>query len=163
MCPETKNELTVQYAKYEDLARINDLRRQVSELHAAGRPDIFRPGFCEELQKRIYALFDRPAYDVIAASMDGTICGFSVVQYAEKPESAYMRALRLYRIEELGVDEGFRRRGVGTALLHFCRSEARRRGFDRLELDVWTFNEAAQRFYEAAGFHPYRCYLESDI
>lgn len=31
---------------------------------------------------------------------------------------------------------------------------------DRVELDVWEFNEAARRCYEAAGFRTYRRYME---
>ena len=46
-------DLTVHYAKSDELPRVNELRRAVSELHAKGRPDIFRPGSCEELQQRI--------------------------------------------------------------------------------------------------------------
>ena len=28
--------------------------------------------------------------------------------------------------------------------------------FDRIELDVWSFNEEALKFYEAVGFQTYR-------
>lgn len=152
----------IRYAARDELPRVNALRRMVSELHAAGRPDMFRPGFCGELQQRIYEMYDAPQYGVIAACLDGTLCGFAVVQYVDKPASAYMRAQRLIHIEEFGVDPAFRRRGVGTALLSFCRSEAKRRGFDRVTLDVWAFNKTALAFYESAGFHPYRSYLETD-
>ena len=153
----------VRYAEYGDLPRVNELRGAVSQLHAAGRPDIFRPGFCEELRQRLYDLFDTPQYGVIVACLGGTVCGFAVVQYVDTPESPYKRAGHFCNIEEFGVDAAYRRRGVGTALLDFCRAEAGRRGFDRLTLDVWTFNAEARKFYESAGFRPYRCYLESDL
>lgn len=156
-------ELTVRYAKYDELPRVNELRQTVNELHAQGRPDFFRPGFCDALREHVYRMFDDPAYDVIVACCADTVCGFAAVQYVDRPASAYMRARRFFHIEEFGVDARFRRRGVGTALLDFCRAEAKRRGFERLELDVWAFNEDAQRFYAAAGFRPYRSYLESDV
>lgn len=154
---------TVRRAERGELPRINELRRMVSKLHAQGRPDIFRPGFSEELRRRLDTLFDAPEYEVIAACAEGTVCGFAVMQYVERPQSAYQCAQRFCHIEEFGVDGAFRRRGVGTALLRFCRAEARRRGFDRLTLDVWAFNAEAQKFYEAAGFRTYRSYLESDV
>ena len=153
-------ELTVRYAAREELPRVNELRGMVNELHAQGRPDIFRPGFCEELRQRIYTLFDAPDYGVIVACDGETICGFAIAQYVDRPASAYLRPMRLYHIEEFGVDEAARRRGAGTALLAFCKAEAARLGFDRLELDVWLFNEDAQQFYRAAGFQPYRSHLE---
>lgn len=32
----------IRFAEYEDLAAVNELRRQVSELHVKGRPDVFK-------------------------------------------------------------------------------------------------------------------------
>ena len=40
----------VRLATERDLDRINTIRAQVSALHAAGRPDVFKPGFCQELR-----------------------------------------------------------------------------------------------------------------
>ena len=40
----------VRRAMREELARVNALREEVSALHAAGRPDIFRADFCEALR-----------------------------------------------------------------------------------------------------------------
>ena len=76
-------EPVVRYAAHEDLLRVNELRQQVSELHAAGRPDIFRPGFCEVLQQHVYQLFDAPEFDVLVACVGETICGFAAVQYVD--------------------------------------------------------------------------------
>ena len=67
---------------------------------------------------------------------------------------------RFYHIEEFGVDEKYRRHGIGTALLAFCKAEAKQKGFDRLTLNVWAFNEDAQRFYASADFRTFRCDLE---
>ena len=89
-------EPVVRYATREDLPRVNELRQQVSELHAAGRPDIFRPGFCEALQQHVYQLFDAPEFDVLVACVGETICGFAAVQYVNRPESAYLCARRGY-------------------------------------------------------------------
>ena len=89
-------EPVVRYATREDLPRVNELRQQVSELHAAGRPDIFRPGFCEALQQHVYQLFDAPEFDVLVACVGETICGFAAVQYVDRPESAYLCARRFY-------------------------------------------------------------------
>ena len=65
-------ELTVRYAKRDELERVNELRRAVSELHANGRPDIFRPGFGGDFSERVYSAFDEEDTDVIAAVCGGT-------------------------------------------------------------------------------------------
>ena len=48
-------------------------------------------------------------------------------------------------------------------LIAFCREEARKKGFLRMELDMWEFNEGALKFYESVGFRTYRRYMEQDI
>ncbi len=153
--------ISVRYAKREDLARVNELRKMVNDLHAENRPDIFRPGFCEEIQEHVYQVFEAQESDVIVACIDGVVCGFAMVEYIDKPQSAYQLARRFYQIHEFGVDSAYRRRGVATALIDFCRSEAKRMHFDRMELDAWAFNEGAIRFYESVGFQTYRRYMES--
>ena len=45
----------------------------------------------------------------------------------------------------------------------FCKQDAKNRGFDRLELDVWEFNEGAMKFYDSVGFKTYREYKEMNI
>ncbi len=42
---------TMRLAKETDLDRVNELRRQVNTVHVEGRPDIFKPGFCREMQE----------------------------------------------------------------------------------------------------------------
>ena len=55
------------------------------------------------------------------------------------------------------------RRSVGRELLEFAREDARRRGLNKVELDVWTFNQGAVEFYEAIGFRTFRQYMEWDL
>ena len=155
--------ITVRPAQRDELARVNELRLQVNDLHVEGRPDIFRPGFNEELQRHVYDEFDGEDSDVLVALLDGEICGFATVQYIHRPESPYSLARSFYRVEEFGVDSAYRRRGVATALVDYMRGDARQRGFERIELDFWAFNEGAKAFYDRAGFKVYRWYMEMDV
>lgn len=67
---------------------------------------------------------------------------------------------KVCRISEFGVDAALRRRGAASAMIDFCRTEAKKRKLERLEPDVWSFNRDAVRFCEAAGFETYRQYME---
>ncbi len=49
--------------------------------------------------------------------------------------------------------------GIGMEMIRFIRTYARDEGFDRLELNMWEFNQSALEFYEAAGFSTYRRYM----
>ena len=153
-------DIKVRYAERSELGEVNRLREMVNRLHVEGRPDWFRPDFSNELKDFIYGFYDDENNDVIVATIDGVICGFASVQYIEHGGSPYSMPKKFYHIMEFGVDEAYRRKGVATALIEFCKEDAKNRGIHRIELDYWAFNEDAEKFYEAAGFKVFRKYTE---
>ncbi len=150
--------IIVRPALTEELPRVNAMRAQVNRLHCEGRPDIFRPGFCEALQAHVYDAHERGG--VLVALEDGELTRYAMIGYLASPTTPHTLARRLLPVEVFGVDEDHRRQGVATALVDYMKREARTQGVDRIELDVWEFNESARRFYEAAGFQVIRRFLE---
>lgn len=156
--PGDKN--MVGFAAEVDLERVNELRRQVHSVHAHGRPDIFTQSFDSEMQNLLYDRWRQDEHCIIVAKRGGVLCGFAYVNCVDVTQSPYRLPRAYYHIEEFGVDEAYRRQGVATELFRFIRQDAKEKGLDRIELDMWEFNEAALRFYEAVGFCTYRRYME---
>ena len=152
--------MLIRLAVQADKAAINELRRQVKLLHTAGKPDFFAPGFPQELADYLNVIFAQENGEVVVAEQDGQIVGFACLSYVERPASVFRNALRYCDIDELGVDERFRRQGIGRAMIDFIRARAADRGFSRIELNMWEFNEGALKFYESMGFRTYRRYME---
>lgn len=150
----------VRYATREELERVNELRKIVNEVHCNGRPDIFKSGFCKELREFVYTLWEGNNSDVIVVLRDNEICGYACVDYVDRQESPYNLARRFYHINEFGVDEKYRRQGVATELFDFIKKEATSKNFDKVELDMWEFNDGALKFYESVGFITYRRFME---
>lgn len=155
--------INVRYAKREELEAVNRIRKQVNDVHVKGRPDIFREDGWQDIGPHIYTRFDEDNSGVIVATKENEIVGFATVQYIDKPESVYNRERKFYRIEEFGVDENHRRKGIATALVDFTKEDAKERGYDKIELDMWEFNAGALAFYESVGFKTYRRYMESSV
>ena len=156
-------EVVVRKARREELERVNELRKAVNDLHVQGRPAHFKPGFGPELQGCIYDQFESDRFDILVALVGGEVAGFVTLQYIHRPEGPYTLPLDFCRVEEFGVDAGFRRRGVGTALVDHMKKEAAAHGLSRIDLDVWAFNDSAKAFYDAAGFTAYRTYMELEV
>lgn len=150
----------VRFAKREELESVNQIRKQVSSLHSNGRPDICSKDFSKEMQDEIYSLWELDNCDVLVAIKNDSICGFASVEYIDRPSSPYMNARKYYHIKEFGVDEKFRRQKIATELFEFIKMQAKERNFEKLELDVFEFNEGAVKFYESVGFCTYRRYME---
>lgn len=47
--------------------------------------------------------------------------------------------------------------------MKFIKEYAREKGFKKLELNMWEFNQGALDFYEAVGFKTYRRYMEMGL
>lgn len=155
--------MMVRPATQSDLPRINELRRQVNDLHVSSRPDVFRPGFSQELQDHVNVLFAGEGREILVAEADGAVVGFVCLKYIDRPASPYRNAIRFVAIEELGVDEACQRQGAGRLLVDAVRTRAGEMGYSRIELDMWEFNENARAFYERIGFRTYRRYMELDV
>ncbi|MBQ2953132.1 MAG: GNAT family N-acetyltransferase [Clostridia bacterium] len=155
--------MNIRLATQDDLPRVNELRAQVSALHVAGKPEVFRPGFCEELQDHVHTLFSAADHAILVAEGDGGIVGFACVKLVDRPGSPYRLPQRYLDVDEFGVDEAVRRQGIGRALFDAVRDYARAQGVHRIELNMWEFNREALAFYEAIGFATYRRYMEYRI
>lgn len=152
--------MAVRFAEEKDLARVNELRRQVNELHVNGKPDVFKPGFSPQLRDYINVIFSDESQKIVVAERDGVIRGFAVLHHINKPENPFMYERDFLDIDEFAVDENARRQGVAMEMIAFIRDYAKAQGFKRLELNMWEFNRGALAFYEAAGFSTYRRYME---
>ena len=153
----------VRWARENELERVNELRMQVNALHVAGKPELFKPGFPEELRNYIYAIHKDPEQFIAVAVKDRTICGFAVLHHINRPENPFMKERDFLDIDEFCVDEAFRRQGVASEMIAFIREFAKEKGFHRIELNMWEFNQDALAFYEAAGFQTFRRYMEMFI
>lgn len=157
---QESNPVQVRFAREEDLPQVNRLRKQVNDLHVLGKPEIFKPGFPDELRDYIYAIREDPRKEIVVSESEDRIIGFAVLNHITRPETPFMFERDYLDIDEFCVDEACRRRGVASAMIRFIRDWAKDRGFKRLELNMWEFNREALAFYEAAGFRTYRRYME---
>lgn len=143
--------LTIRWAKECDLSAVNEMRAGNVEEREEKR---FRNDFCPELALMTYQKFFSDKSDVLVAELDGEVVGFALIDYIDTPQSAYFVPLKYYHLEEFGVSEKHRREGIATAMIRFMKEDAVRKGYTRMELDVWAYNSGARALYEKEGFKP---------
>ena len=155
--------MIVRFAKESELDRVNELRKQVNDIHVEGKPDVFKPGFGQELRDFVKVIWNDPEQEIVVAEDDGVICGFAVLHHINKPENPFMKERDFIDIDEFCVDKDHRRKGAASEMVSFIKKFAREKGFRRIELNMWEFNQNALAFYEAAGFKTFRRYMEMMI
>lgn len=155
--------MIIRFAKENELVRVNELRKQVNDLHVEGEPDVFKEGFNDELRDHVYDIWNDSEQEIVVADSDGIICGFAVLHHIVKPATPFMYERDFMDVDEFCVDKEYRRQGVASEIITFIRKYAKERGFNRIELNMWEFNQDALAFYEAVGFKTYRRYLEMKV
>ena len=89
----------VRFAEEKDFDKVNELRKQVNDIHVEGRPDVFKAGFGEEIRDLAKAIMNGENSDIIVAEREGEICGMACVDYVNKPETPYGKARSFYHVQ----------------------------------------------------------------
>ena len=144
--------MLIRRAADRDIEKIIFLLRQVLELHAAIRPDIFISGTTKYTVDELEVLIkddSKPIY--VAVDENDAVIGYVFCQLKEQPFSNNMVPFKSIFIDDLCVDESARGRHVGEQLFEFVKNEAVKLGCYEVTLNVWAGNTGAEKFYEKMG------------
>jgi ribosomal protein S18 acetylase RimI-like enzyme len=144
----------VRAATPDDAARIADIYLAMARQHAALDAAEYRVPRHEAVVTRFRGeLLAADEADLhLVAEVDGLVVGSLDAFMRPLPSEGSMRMRRRSALIGIAVDEGWRGRGIGTALMHAAEAWALDRELDALELDVAGPNGAARRLYERLGY-----------
>ncbi len=91
-----------------------------------------------------------PPFECLIAQSGSQAIGFALFF---RSYSTWMGQPLLF-LEDFFVDEAYRGRGAGKALIKRLAQIALERGYRRIEWRVLDWNEPAQRFYRSIGAYP---------
>jgi ribosomal protein S18 acetylase RimI-like enzyme len=136
---QSQKEIHIRAAQPGDFDAIQGLFRQLwpdKEMNKTAQRKVFN------------GMLGEQDYELVCAELQGETVGFASVSiqhnFWEEGFIAY--------ITTMIVDERFRSRGIGTALLREIEKRAEVRGCRRVELESAYHRTAAHAFYEKNGF-----------
>ena len=155
--------MLIRRACEKDLEGIDRLLGQVLEVHAAGRPDLFRSGTRKYSDEELLAMFlddARPVFVAVDPDDGERVLGHAFCEVQDFRGSNNMQPILSIYIDDICVDEACRGRHVGTALYRHVIDYARELGCHNVTLNVWECNPGARAFYEAMGMSVQKTCLE---
>ncbi len=154
----------IRRAEEKDAPRISALLKQVLEVHAAVRPDMYRSGTQKYSEADVKKLLTDPDC-VLFVETDGTdrTVGYAICFVHEIGDDGIVVGRRELYIDDLCVDETARRTGVGQRLFEHVKAFAKEQGFDWITLNVWNDNVNALAFYRRMGLTERKTILEYRI
>lgn len=154
----------IRRAEEKDAPRISALLRQVLEVHAAARPDMYRSGTQKYSEADVKKLLSDPDCVLFVETDEADrAIGYAICFVKEIKDDGIVVGRRELYIDDLCVDESARRSGVGRRLFEHVKTFASERGFDWITLNVWNDNQNALAFYRRMGLRERKTILEYRI
>ena len=146
-----------------DIEVINNLLSQVLEIHAKGRPDIFKTGTKKFSDEELLELIKDDNKPIFVYEENGKVLGYVFVEYEIERNSHSKQDRKSLFIEDFCVDEKYRKKGIATELFKYCELLAKKEKCNSITLNVWHLNNGAIAFYEKMGMNPLKTIMEKSV
>jgi len=143
-------------ATKNEIPDIVSLNAHVQRIHHESHPEIFKPVSDDQ---SIHGFFDylinQESNIFLVAYIDSVPIGYAWYAVEEKPDFPMKYSRKQVYIHQIAVHEGYRRQKVGKSLFSEIEKQAKEKGITHFELDSWSFNTEAHRFFNSLGFETY--------
>ncbi|GAA1118682.1 GNAT family N-acetyltransferase [Arthrobacter flavus] len=162
MGPTTVTAPTVRIATRDDLDDLVGLGLGIQELHANGRPDLFRDPDPDALREFL-ALKLSDESTVLIARDEGQALGYLLAEHTTRPANPFRRSSSSFYVHHIAVVATAQHKGVGKLLMDAAVKIAQDNGAAAIRLDSWQFNSQAHGFFESQGFAPVNVIFERTL
>lgn len=154
----------IRRAVEKDLDAVNKMLLQVLKVHSDIRPDIFISKTKKYSDSELLEIFknnDTPVF--VWTDESDVACGYVFCCFEKTEGKNNMYDRKALYIDDLCVDENFRRKNIAAQLFEFTKQFAVEEGCDCITLNVWEHNDSARAFYDAMGMKPLKTMMELSL
>ena len=158
------NKITIRTASADDYQAVCDLLTQADAYHAEILPSYFQT-FTGPVRPKEYInpyIFNEDS-DIILAQLAGRAVGCLLLKHARHPDYPMFKQHDFAFIGNFVVDQAHRRLGIGSALLDQAKTWARKRNLQHIQLETWSANETALKFYQKRDFKIIRQIMQLEL
>ena len=152
--------LMIRKAKENDIPRVLDLLSQVNDVHAEGRPDFFIKGKRKYNEADLVKIISDENTPVFVCEEDNDVKGYAFCVMQDLSKCHNLHPDKSLYVDDICVDEKYRRQGVGRKLYDFVIQYAKNEGCFKVTLNVWDKNPEAKAFYEDMGMKVQKVCME---
>lgn len=146
--------MIIRKAENKDIEGILKLLLQVNQVHADGRPDLFKNGGIKYTHEALEEKFTRTNETVFVAVEEEEVRGYSFLEIVETIENTSLYPHTSLYIDDLCIDEKYRKHNIGSMLFEEIKKYAAELKVYNITLRVWECNPGAMKFYEKMGMKP---------
>ncbi len=140
----------------KDYKIISKLNEEVQNLHARLHPEVFKAYNNEAIELEFKNFLSDPNCKCFLAKNDESAIGYIFCFIRAINENAFHYSFKTIYIDQLTVLEKYRRSGVGKLLLEQVEHLAKEHSIEKIELDHWSSNDVAARYFRKNGYQLYK-------
>jgi len=156
------SQISVVPARNNDLEVLNQMMYELHDEHHTACPEHFKTAEEIEQEKSIARYLEIPECLVFVAKQNQKIIGFITGHFCELV-SMVSKPVPMGSVDELYVSPEFRQQGVASQLYKRLEQTFIDYGVEQVFVEVWAFNQNANRFYEEIGFQPHISWLRKSV
>jgi len=153
--------MIIRKAQNKDIDGILRLLLQVNQVHADGRPDLFKNGGIKYTHEALEEKFTREKEIVFVAVEGDEVLGYAFLEIQETLENTSLYPHTSVYIDDLCIDEIHRGKKIASTLFEEIKKFAASISAYNITLRVWECNPGARVFYDKMGMKP--LYTEMEL
>ncbi len=132
-----------------------NLNEEIQTLHHTIQPKIFKPYNPESITNYFKTIFSEEHVTAFIAQEDEKAVGYALLFVTNFADNPFQYSRRFVLIDQILVLKNYQEKGIGKLLLEATYSFAKKNKIDTVELNHWTLNESARRFFNKNKFEYY--------
>ena len=141
----------IRRAEEKDIDSCINLLKQVCNVHAKIRPDLFKDGMTKYDSNDLKEIFKNEDRPVFVYENDNKVLGYIFCEIFITNGIVNPKSFKTLYIDDLCVDENSRGHHIGKKLYEYTIEYAKSINCYNVTLNVWEGNDSAKKFYETCG------------
>lgn len=144
-----------------DFAQISAMLRDIHRAHARAEPSYYKD--LDEVMTEKDFRAEVAAGHVMVLEEDGVVKGYAIFADMLIQNHPIIKDQKILMIDDICVLASERGRGVGRRLFGHIEKHARAHDYTSIDLNVWTFNLDAHKFYRSMGMRDTRVRMTKEL
>lgn len=150
-------------ANINDLNVLDDLNKEVQNMHHDFSPKRFKKHNVADMSNLFKHFIEDKNSKVLIKSIENKAIGYLIYEIIHKEESYFRNTHSYIYVHHIAIEENQKGKGFAFDLFQKVFKKGKELNIDSIELDVWTQNKIAKKYFKKLGFNTYNEKMELNI
>ncbi len=140
----------------KDYKLISELNSGVQNLHAKMHPEMFKTFDKVAMEEALKNFLSDSNCKCFMAKKGNVNIGYVLCYIKELKENAFHYNIKTIYIDQIAVVESYQKTGAGKLLMEQVEKLAKENAINKIELDHWSSNVIAAKYFRKHGYSLYK-------